>query len=77
VTEAYVELYCKGTVSPEDLRRSLEQVPEVVGAATVSGQADALVHMLASDVQQLSARSSGSGTSRTSITPAASSCCPG
>jgi hypothetical protein len=39
VTEAYVELYCKGTVSPEDLRRSLEQVPEVVGAATVSEQA--------------------------------------
>src|SRR4051794_41169346 len=31
-TEAYVELYCKGTVSPEDLRRSLERVPEVVGA---------------------------------------------
>ena len=30
-TEAYVELYCKGTVAPEDLRRSLEQVPEVVG----------------------------------------------
>jgi DNA-binding Lrp family transcriptional regulator len=52
-TEAYVELYCKGTVAPEDLRRSLEHVPEVVGAATVSGAADALVHMLASDVKQL------------------------
>jgi DNA-binding Lrp family transcriptional regulator len=52
-TEAYVELYCKGTVAPEDLRRNLERVPEVVGAATVSGNADALVHMLASDVKQL------------------------
>ena len=52
-TEAYVELYCKGTVSPEDLRRSLERVHEVVGAVTVSGEADALVHMLASDVKQL------------------------
>ena len=52
-TEAYVEIYCKGTVAPEDLRRSLERVPEVVGAATVSGNADALVHMLASDVKQL------------------------
>jgi DNA-binding Lrp family transcriptional regulator len=52
-TEAYVELYCKGTVSPEDLRGSLERVPEVVGAVTVSGEADALVHMLASDVKQL------------------------
>ena len=52
-TEAYVELYCKGTVSPEELRLSLEKVPEVVGACTVSGDADALVHMLASDVKQL------------------------
>ena len=52
-TEAYVELYCKGTVSPQELRRSLMDVPEVVGACTVSGSADALVHMLASDVGQL------------------------
>ena len=52
-TEAYVEIYCKGTVAPAELQRSLERVPEVVGAATVSGTADALVHMLASDVKQL------------------------
>ena len=52
-TEAYVELYCKGTVSPQELRASLEDVPEVVGACTVSGSADALVHVLASDVRQL------------------------
>ncbi len=52
-TEAYLEIYCKGTVAPAALRRSLQAVPEVVGACTVSGGADALVHMLASDVQQL------------------------
>lgn len=52
-TEAYVEIYCKGTVSPADLRRSLSDVPEVVGACTVSGSADALVHVLASDVRHL------------------------
>jgi DNA-binding Lrp family transcriptional regulator len=52
-TEAYVEVYCKGTVAPDDLRRSLATVPEVVGACTVSGSADALVHMLASDIQHL------------------------
>jgi DNA-binding Lrp family transcriptional regulator len=52
-TEAYVEIYCKGTVAPAALRESLEQVPEVVGACTVSGSADALVHMLASDIKQL------------------------
>lgn len=52
-TEAYVHVYCKGTVAPQDLRRALELVPEVVGACTVSGSADALVHMLAGDIQQL------------------------
>ena len=52
-TEAYVEIFCKGTVAPEALRASLEAVPEVVGACTVSGGADALVHMLASDIKQL------------------------
>lgn len=52
-TEAYVEIYCKGTVAPESLKKSLEGMPEVVGACTVSGSADALVHMLASDIKQL------------------------
>lgn len=52
-TEAYVELYCSGTVAPGELRRSLELVPEVVGAATVSGAADALLHLLAADIAHL------------------------
>lgn len=52
-TEAYLEVYCKGTVAPSALRRSLQAVPEVVGACTVSGAADALVHMLAEDIKQL------------------------
>lgn len=52
-TEAYVEVYCKGTVSPTDLRRSLELIPEVVGACTVTGSADALLHLLAEDVAHL------------------------
>ena len=52
-TEAYVEVYCKGAVAPQDLRRSLEKVPEVVGACTVSGSADALLHLLAWDIAQL------------------------
>ncbi len=52
-TEAYVELHCKGTVSPEELRRSLIQIPEVHVAATVSGKADALVQIVASDVRHL------------------------
>ena len=40
-------------MAPRELRRSLERVPEVVGAGTVSGAADALVHMLATDIEQL------------------------
>ena len=52
-TEAYVEVHCKGTVGPEELRRSLEELPEVVGACTVTGSADALVHILAADVSHL------------------------
>jgi DNA-binding Lrp family transcriptional regulator len=52
-TEAYVEVYCKGTVSPAELRRSLELIPEVVGACTVTGAADALLHLLAEDVAHL------------------------
>jgi DNA-binding Lrp family transcriptional regulator len=46
-------LACIDAADTPSLRRSLVQVPEVVGAATVSGEVDALVHMLASDVKQL------------------------
>ena len=48
--EAYVELFCQGTVSPQDLRRILSAVPEVLDAGTVSGDADAIVHMRAKDI---------------------------
>lgn len=51
--EAYVELYCRGTVAPKDLKRILAGVPEVVGAGTVSGEADAIVHMRARDIRAL------------------------
>ena len=49
-TEAYVELFCRGTVSPADLKRMLAGVPEVVEASTVTGKADAIVMMRARDV---------------------------
>jgi DNA-binding Lrp family transcriptional regulator len=52
-TEAYVEVYCRGNVSPAELRESLQRIPEVVGACTVSGAADALLHMLARDIKHL------------------------
>jgi DNA-binding Lrp family transcriptional regulator len=52
-TEAYVEVFCKGKVSPMDLRRGFEKIPEVVSACTLSGSADALLRVLARDVQHL------------------------
>ena len=38
-TEAWVELFCRGTVAPEELKRILQGVPEVVDASTVTGSA--------------------------------------
>lgn len=51
--EAYVELHCKGRVAPGDIRAALIKVPEVIEAATISGTADALVHLVAQDVRHL------------------------
>lgn len=52
-TEAYVELFCRGTVSPDELRRMLSAVPDVVDAGTVTGSADAIVHMRSRDIASL------------------------
>lgn len=54
-TEAYVELFCRGTVSPPELKRILSQVPEVVEAYTVTGDADAIVVLRARDPIELEA----------------------
>ena len=52
-TEAFVEVYCRGNPTPAQLRRALEGIPEVVDACTVSGPADALLHLLAESVTHL------------------------
>lgn len=52
-TEAYVEVHCNGTISPDELRAAFGRVPEVHAAATVSGQADAMLHIVAKDVRDL------------------------
>ena len=51
--EAYVELFCQGTVSPKELQRMLLTIPEVMEAGTVSGDADAIIHMRAKDIGAL------------------------
>jgi DNA-binding Lrp family transcriptional regulator len=50
-TEAYVELFCGGRTSPEVIAEAVRKYPEVVDACTVTGEADALVHIRAADVK--------------------------
>jgi DNA-binding Lrp family transcriptional regulator len=50
-TEAYVELFCRGRTSPGDIGTAVAKHPEVIDAATVTGEADALLHIRAADVR--------------------------
>jgi len=52
-TEAVVEVYCAGATSPRTMRAALERYQEVLSASTVTGEADAIVHVLARDVRHL------------------------
>ena len=52
-TEAFVELFCAGRTTPAQLGAAVRRHPEVVGAYTVSGEADALVHLRAADIAHL------------------------
>ena len=52
-TEAYVQVFCHGRISPAELRAAWADIPEVVSAATVTGTSDAILHVLARDMQHL------------------------
>ncbi len=52
-TEAFVELFCTGRTTPAQIAEATRRHPEVVGAYTVSGGADALVHLRAADIGHL------------------------
>jgi DNA-binding Lrp family transcriptional regulator len=52
-TEAYVQVFCHGTITPERLRAAWVDIPEVVSAATVTGTSDAILHVLARNMQHL------------------------
>jgi|SRR5215217_4136691 len=52
-TEAFVELFCTGRTTPAQLAVAAKRHPEVVGAYTISGRADALVHLRAADIGHL------------------------
>ena len=49
-TEAYVELFCRGRTSPAGIAAAVGKYPEVIEACTVTGDADALLHIRAADV---------------------------
>lgn len=44
-TEAFIELFAIGRTPSGRIRTGLAKIPEVVGAYTVTGEADALVHL--------------------------------
>jgi DNA-binding Lrp family transcriptional regulator len=52
-TEAFVELFCTGRTTPAQIKLATRRHPEVIGAYTISGQADALVHLRAADISHL------------------------
>lgn len=52
-TEAYVQVFCHGRISPTELRQAWVDIPEVVSAATVTGTADAILRVLARDMPHL------------------------
>ena len=54
-TEAFVELYCRSRTNPADIREMVAGVADVVGAYTVTGDADALLHVKTTSPAELEA----------------------
>lgn len=52
-TEAFLEVYCERTASIDLLRDAFAEVPEVIGAYTVAGDAEAIVHVRTASMAQL------------------------
>lgn len=52
-TEAFVELACRGHTAPDQIRAMVTGYPEVVAAYTISGEADALLHLRAASIGDL------------------------
>lgn len=50
-TEGYVSIYCQGSTTPAEILAAIDPLPEVVSASTVTGEADAIVHIHASDIR--------------------------
>jgi DNA-binding Lrp family transcriptional regulator len=54
-TEAFVELYCRSRTNPADIAEMVSGLPDVVEAYTVTGEADALLHVKTGSPAELEA----------------------
>lgn len=52
-TEAFIEIFYDGARSPEETYQSVRRHPEVIAAYTVTGAADAMIHIRARDIHHL------------------------
>jgi DNA-binding Lrp family transcriptional regulator len=52
-TEAFVELFCTGRTTPAQIAAVARRHPAVIAAFTITGEADALVHLRAADIPHL------------------------
>jgi DNA-binding Lrp family transcriptional regulator len=52
-THAFVELFCDGRVSGEEVSAAVAEHPEVEAAYTIAGAPSAILHLRASDTQHL------------------------
>jgi DNA-binding Lrp family transcriptional regulator len=52
-TEAFVEVFCERRTSPGDIAAIAQRHPEVVAGYTVTGEADAMLHLRTSDIRHL------------------------
>ena len=51
--EAFVDLFCEGTMPGEAIKRAVENEAGVVSAHTVAGEASARLHVMAQDTKDL------------------------
>jgi len=52
-TDTFIELFCRGRTHPADILAAVGHHTQVVAAYTVTGDADALVHVRTSDIKEL------------------------
>ena len=52
-THAFVELFCEGRMSGDEVRAAVGDHPEVEAAYTIAGAPSAILHLRASDTQHL------------------------